>query len=312
MRASIICTALGVLTSALAQIPNSPRIDLTKPSYDLWRHKKTAAATVQQSFTFDNVNRRLFIVNRKSSSALDSGDLTISELDFAGNLLGSMNLLACGHGVNIGAQAVGDDTYIWSETDAAASGYGTALWRFKYVDGTTLNSATDGRDRIIPIPEFERGTATVDPVYERLIVRYQSGTVQNMAVFDLDQATAGNFSTPLANWEIPELVEELGAMVDVFQGYAAYGRYVYFLTGESYDASGGVLNSEVLAMDLNTGELVQGPVITRAGSTLEFREPEGMAVYETVAGEVRLFLGFASGESGDRRSNLFYKSALVA
>jgi hypothetical protein len=35
------------------------------------------------------------------------------------------------------------------------------------------------------------------------------------------------------------------------------------------------------------------------------------AVYRTTAGETRLFLGFASGDSGDRRANLFYKNALT-
>jgi hypothetical protein len=60
---------------------------------------------------------------------------------------------------------------------------------------------------------------------------------------------------------------------------------------------------------MNTGKVVQGPTLTKAGSTLEYREPEGLAIYKTAAGEVRLFLGFASGVAGDRRSNLFYKNA---
>jgi hypothetical protein len=311
MRATIFALITALTSVIAAQIPNSPRFDLTKPSYDLWRNKRTAAITVQQSFSFDNVNRRLFIVNRRDGSALDSGDLTISQLDFSGKVLGSMDLLGCGHGVNIAAEPVGSDTYIWSETDAAASGYGRALWKFKFQNGKTLNSATDKRKRIVPLPEFDRGTATIDPVYKRLIVRYQTGSVQNIAAFDLAQASAGNFSNPLANWKIPHLVNDLGAKVNVFQGYAAYGRYIYFLTGESYDASGGKLNSELMALDLETGKLVQGPVITKAGSTLKFREPEGMAIYKTVSGEVRLFLGFSSGVAGDRRSNLFYKNQLI-
>ncbi|KAK4137501.1 hypothetical protein BT67DRAFT_438761 [Trichocladium antarcticum] len=51
--------------------------------------------------------------------------------------------------------------------------------------------------------------------------------------------------------------------------------------------------------------------MTSAGKTLTFREPEGMAVYRTAAGQVRLFLGIGSGTAGDRRSNLFYKNVLV-
>ncbi len=41
------------------------------------------------------------------------------------------------------------------------------------------------------------------------------------------------------------------------------------------------------------------------------REPEGLAIYRTAAGEARLFIGFATGVEGDRRSSIFYKNALV-
>ncbi|KAL3492095.1 hypothetical protein BJX62DRAFT_250837 [Aspergillus germanicus] len=311
---TILFAALTSAVSVLAQIPDTPRFDLSTPSHDLWRHKKTAANTVQQSFTFDNTNRRLFIVNRRNGASTTSGDLTISQLDFSGNVLGSMDLLACGHGVNIAAEAVGKDTYIWSETDAAASGYGKALWRFKFQDGKTLDSATDKDiERIIPLEKFKRGTATIDAVHERFVVRYQYGDKQNIAVWPLDQVKGGefNFSNPLVDWEIPDIKNDLGGITNVTQGYTVYGRYLYILTGESYPTSGGVVNSQVLSMDLNTGELVQGPLLTRAGSTLEFREPEGLAVYKTVGGEARLFLGFSSGKAGDRRSNLFYKNVLI-
>lgn len=50
------------------------------------------------------------------------------------------------------------------------------------------------------------------------------------------------------------------------------------------------------------------------GSTLVFREPEGMAIYRTAAGETRLFLGFGSRSSLDninRYANIFYKNVLV-
>ncbi|WP_423832557.1 hypothetical protein [Streptomyces manipurensis] len=55
----------------------------------------------------------------------------------------------------------------------------------------------------------------------------------------------------------------------------------------------------------------QGPVLTKAGSTLHHREPEGLAIYRTDGGEPRLFIGFATGQEGDRRSSIFYKNALV-
>jgi hypothetical protein len=66
----------------------------------------------------------------------------------------------------------------------------------------------------------------------------------------------------------------------------------------------------VSSVDLNGGgSFVR--VRTNAGGSLDYREPEGMAVYRTVAGETRLFLGFASGASGARKANIFYKNVLV-
>jgi hypothetical protein len=65
----------------------------------------------------------------------------------------------------------------------------------------------------------------------------------------------------------------------------------------------------VSSVRLNGGAFTRVP--TNAGGSLTYREPEGMAVYQTVAGDVRLFLGFASGASGARRADIFYKNALV-
>ncbi|KAL6850620.1 hypothetical protein ACO1O0_007744 [Amphichorda felina] len=302
-----VLAVLGLVASAAAQIPESPRFQLTAPSHDLFRHKKLADKPVQQSFTFDNVNKRLFVVQRRDNSDMKAGHLAISQLDFKGNLIASMDVLSAGHGVNIGAEPVGKDTYLWTEIDAAASGYGTALTRFKFVDGGKIDSADKTLERIKPIADMDRGTCTIDPVYKRFITRYQRDGKQNVAVFDLDDVKERNFTNPLVDWPVPDMK----GITDVFQGYAAFGSYIYFLLGESYDASGGVLNSQVLSLDLNTGKIVQGPVMTRAGESLVFREPEGMAIYKTDAGEPRLFLGFASGVAGDRRCNLFYKNELL-
>lgn len=307
MHLSLSIGLLALVASATATVPVSDRFNLTQPSYDLFRNKKAGAKTVMQSFTFDSDNSHLYVTQRRDGGSATSGDLTISQLDFSGNLLGSMDVLAAGHGVNIAAEPVGSDTYLWTESDVAPSGYGQQYVRFKFVDGSTIDTTDSGLDKIKPIADMDRGTCTIDPVYNHFVMRYQRDSAQNIAVFDLDDAVARNFSNPLADFPIPEL----GGITEVFQGYAAYGSYIYFLLGESYDVSGGELNSQVVSLDLNTGKIVQGPVITRAGSTLIFREPEGMAIYKTAAGEVRLFLGMVSQNAPDRRVNLFYKNTLI-
>lgn len=307
LKTCIAALGLSIAVGVSAELPASDRFELTKPSYDLFRHVSLKAGTVQQSFAFDNKNRRLFVIQRKDGAATDSGHLSVTQLDFSGKYLGYMHLNGFGHGVAFGAEAVGDATYLWTEADASSSsGYGTKLTRFKYANGKTLSNSDKSLPKFNPISGGTGYTCTIDTVNNRLVVRY-SKSGRRIAVFDLKAASDNDFSKPLADVAIPKL----DTLTDVFQGYAAYGQYLYLLTGESYEANGGVVDSQLATIDMNTGKVVQKPTLTKAGKTLSFREAEGMAIYQTAAGEVRLFLGFASGKGGDRRSNLFYKNALV-
>ncbi|MGW1889085.1 phage baseplate protein [Streptomyces sp. NPDC002004] len=294
---------------ASATVPSSQRFDLTQPSYDLYRSQPLHDSTVQQGFAFDNVNRRLFVAQRLDGSSDTAGDLCITQLDFDGNYLGYMHLKGFGHGVAFGAQGVGTSTYLWTEVDANSNGYGQRLARFKFTSGTTLTNTSSALTKFTPVSTANEHTCSIDPVNNRLIVRYNvSGDGKHIAVYDLTAATNGNFGSPLANFKQPALP----TMSQTFQGYTAYGQYLYVMTGDSKDVTGeDNINSEITTINMNTGAIAQAPVFTQAGSTLTFREPEGLAIYQTVGGEVRLFLGFASGVSGDRRSNLFYKNVLV-
>ncbi|KAK4234087.1 putative major teichoic acid biosynthesis protein C [Achaetomium macrosporum] len=290
-----------------AAVPSSERFDLSKPSYDLFRSKPLHDDTVQQGFAFDNVNRRLFVSQRRNGASDTSGDLCITQLDFSGKEVGHMYLKGFGHGVSFAAQADGSATYLWTEVDANGNGYGQRLARFKFVNGATLSKTSSSLKKYTPVAAATEHTCAIDPVHNRLVVRYQLSGAKHIALYDLAAATKGDFSKPLANFKQP-LPKTKGKN---FQGYTAYGKYLYMLWGDSYDASGGVVNSEVASVDMNTGTVTQGPLLTKAGSTLSYREPEGLAIYKTADGEVRLFLGFASGKAGDRRSNLFYKNATV-
>lgn len=287
--------------------PPSKRFDLSKPSHDLFRGKFLQDATVQQGFAFDNTNQRLFVAQRRDSSSEKSGDLCITQLDFDGKSLGHMYLNGFGHGVSFGAQPNGSSTYLWTEVEANTSGYGKKLARFRFTSGTTLSASSSLLTKFSPVANATEHTCSIDPVNGRLIVRYNLSDGKHIAVYDLDDATKGDFTSPLAKLKHPSVKTKS----DTFQGYAAYGQYLYLLTGNSYDVTDGENNSEITTVDMNTGAIVEGPALTKAGSTLSFREPEGLTIYETAGGEVRLFLGFASGKAGDRRSNLFYKNVLV-
>lgn len=94
-----------------------------------------------------------------------------------------------------------------------------------------------------------------------------------------------------------------------FQGYTIYGQYLYTLDGTGHDDPADI-DSYVTRIDMNTGT-VKSRALTKAGSTLTYREPEGMAVYRTAAGETRLFLGFGSRDGIDRYANIFHKNVLI-
>lgn len=192
-----------------------------------------------------------------------------------------MYLTGFGHGVSFGAQAVGTSTYLWTEVEA--NGYGRRLARFKFTNGTTLPNTSSGLTKFTPVAAATEHTCSIDPVNDRLIVRYHENSAKHIAVYDHTAATNGNFTSPLATFAQPDLGTRK------FQGYAAYGSYLYLLTGHSYDENGNVGDSEITSVNMNTGAISQGPVLTNAGSTL----------------------GFASGAAGDWRSNLFYKNVLV-
>lgn len=77
------------------------------------------------------------------------------------------------------------------------------------------------------------------------------------------------------------------------------------------DAAG--IDSCVTRIDMKTGQ-VKDRSLTKAGESLVYREPEGMAVYRTADGETRLFFGFGSRSSLDninRYANIFSKNVLV-
>ncbi|MFI7012355.1 teichoic acid biosynthesis protein C [Streptomyces sp. NPDC050145] len=305
--ASLAALGLGLgAPSASAAVSGTQRFDLTQPSYDLFRDKDTHGPRVQQSFAFDWVNKFLYVATKRDGSSESAGDLCINKMDFDGNYLSYMHLDGFGHGVAFAALPDGSGTELWIECATNTNGYGTALAPIRYTPNTTLGSPAASA-AFQPISGASEYTCSVDPVYQRMIVRYHTSAGKRVAVYPLSAFQNRTFGTPLVDFKQP-------AIAGTAQGYALYGSYMYFLTGDAYPGDGtptGDGNTYVTSIDINTGTVTQGPVLTKAGSTLHFREPEGLAVYRTDAGEARLFIGFATGYEGDRRSSIFYKNALV-
>jgi len=295
-------SARPVRTTAL---PATKRFAMGGDGGEIFRSKPLWGPTVMQSFAFDTPNNRLFTGQLRSGTPANSGDLTLSQLSLSGTVLGHMYLNGFGHAVSIGAQAVGGTTYIWTETDVdTANGRGRQLCRFPWKNGATLTSSSVTKWKPVTGGVI---TPAVDQRYGRLGVRHSSPDGMRINVYSLAAASAGDYSTVLASFKQPTLTAGVA-----FQGWALYGSYCYFWEGTAYPGAPdpAKANSKLWCYDINAGKIVDS-FLTLAGKSLTYREAEGMAVYGSTDATARLYFGFASGVSGDRRANLFYRNELV-
>lgn len=305
----------GPLTAgpAAASVPASRRFDLSKPSHDLFRHRRLFRNTVMQSFAYDNHNRRLFVAQVTNDAR---GDLCITQLDFAGNQHGHMLLNGFGHGVSIGVEPSGSASILWLETGPVThvgpsdqpSARGTQLGRVLFTDGLELDWTNPRVERHMPIPGTDIITCATDPINHRLVMRYRRNGVMRYATYNIADVRAGRYR------RLADIAQPTQLKGKTFQGFTVFGDFLYMLDGTAYDThkthkqyNPPPGNAHISSVNLNTGRSFIR-AFTKAGGTLTYREPEGMAIYRTRAGETRLFLGFASGKSGDRRANIFYKN----
>jgi len=282
------------------------RIDLSAAAERwLWQKATLQVGTVPQSFAFDEVNKRLYVL-QIAPGGRAAGDLVLSKLDYDGNRLGHMLLPHFGHGVSMGVQNAADGTvWIWTEAQAV-KGYGKGVTRFRFVDGATRT--LDKVNVRTPIPGSVNNQPSVCMASKRIAVRHRVGGAARYRVYDLDAFTAGDYSTHLADFP------QTGAHPDPavpFQGYALHGDHLYQLAGTAYDDAtnppSGHGNTYLSCLDIRTGNLLQQQR-TEAGRSLDYREPEGLAIRRKAGkGGPRLCIGLASGDENARKFSIFYK-----
>jgi hypothetical protein len=218
-------------------------------------------------------------------------------------MTGDMYHNNAGHGVSIGVEPVGKDSYLWVETDSHKNdddGRGTALLRFKFVDGKTPSGTKF-------LTKSSTITAATDPINGRIAIRRKEGGKFIFRLYTLAAAAKGDFSKPLAKFTQPAL----GSGSPTFQGYTIFGQYLYTLDGNGQHNPDNI-NSYVTRIDMKTGKL-EDRALTKAGNSLIFREPEGMAVY-TSGSETRLCIGLGSHDKvggGNRWANVYFKNKLI-
>jgi hypothetical protein len=290
----------------------SLRFDLDVPSWAFLREKRIRESTVMQSIAFDDSNGVLYVaqvmeagrqLTGESSPVSGTqraahGDLAVSRVSYAGQLLSWMYLRGFGHGVAIGVESVGADSYLWVETASVPRtvdgvGYGTRVGRVRFVPSAVVTYPSTAIEVHQPLQGATEVSVSLDALNRTLLVRCRVGGVYRYNLYPLDAFRARTYQ-PLHS------AVETG-ISDVFQGHAHFFDQVYRLEGRS----GGVTTAptHVSRFDLPTGTMAQRSV-TEAARSLTFREPEGMAVQ---GGPPRLHFGFADGPAGDRNISVYYK-----
>ncbi|MCW3819658.1 hypothetical protein ONA91_35005 [Micromonospora sp. DR5-3] len=309
-----------------APLDPSARFELTAPGQELFGNRPLHDATVPQSLAFDNDNEHVYVVQLMAggkqlpgepapvSGAVRSyqGDLCLTRLDLAGHELGHMYLKGFGHGVQIGAEPLGDSAFLWTEVNSVAddgtNGWGTRIARFRFTDGAVLTPDSPEVRRMQLIAGADRTTCGVDPAFGRLVMRYRLNGAFRYGLYDLADVRRNRF-VPLADVAQPALSYS-------FQGYTSYGDRLYLLEGSSYGSGGstpGIGNTYLTCVDWTTSVVLDRQLVTDAQS-LPFREPEGLAIQlpdVTRPDLPRLAFAFASGVVGARTTSVWYKDLLV-
>jgi hypothetical protein len=314
--------------------PTSTWFDLDADATPLFVNRQLRdTRTIMQSFAVDRVGGHVYVVqvtqagtplpgdepgDEQYARRAARGDLTMTQLDLAGNQLGHMYLKRFGHGVAIGVERSGNSVHLWTETDAVtegATGWGTRLLRFPFENGAVIDAdRTPDLERRELIPGVDRTTCNVDPAYNTLVMRYRRDGSFRYALYHLSHVRQDRPSyTPIADVAQPDVL--IGT---VFQGYASFGQYLYLLDGQIYSDTNppeGKGNAHLTRVNWRTGEVEQR-VRTIDGHELHRREPEGMGVWLDNPGQLSSArLGFAFGTSltadpaDDRLCTIFFKDS---
>jgi len=287
-----------------AEAATSPRLSVSSHSHTLYTSKALTENRTQQSFGFDQANRRMFIMQGRQDSTGD--DLCLNRVSLSGKPLGTMYLDNAGHGIGFGVEPVGTSSYIWAEARADSTGRATCLMRFKWIPGTkpaNVKYYFQGNRNV---------SCSMDPINQHLLVRCipagSTGTGHVNYLYSLPFGHPEKMRR-LLKFTLPRTLQGIG----VYQGCAPYGRYLYALFGSPQRNTANI-DSKLAVVDMHTGLQVGSPVMTYAGKNLPFREPEGVAIYRSLAGTVGLYFGFTSRNFYDGKliySNIYYKNNLV-
>ncbi|WP_405851363.1 hypothetical protein OG361_01120 [Streptomyces sp. NBC_00090] len=284
-----------------------------------------------QAIATDTVNGHVFVLQVESAATIPQGNMYLNRIDrLTGKVTGSMQLKGFGHGLSMGAEPVGTDTYLWTEVGPlhvtmedgeVKATFGKAVTRFLFEPGTVLDGNLIPQERKFTPPGSTSGTGPfLDPVNNQLCVMYHKSGKRHFTRYDPAAAAAGSW-VPVGTTFVMPAGEDVTPDVPsspyplettlVSQGFAVLGDVLYAYQWAPYDkvnnpttvpsAYPGI--AFLTSYSWTTGARLDRQVVTNADG-LTWREPEGVAVeVDPATAETRLLFGFSNtvpGTTGSR------------
>ncbi|MFD3541432.1 hypothetical protein ACFWUQ_18310 [Streptomyces sp. NPDC058662] len=281
---------------------DSNGIDLSGATGKLLQTMPLTKNPAPQAFATDTVNGHVFVLQLDGGTeAPPAGNMRLNRLDrTTGEVTGSMYLKGFGHGISMGAEPVGADTYLWTEVgpvypnDGVSTGFGAAVTRFRFAAGTTLDqAAVPAAQKFSPAGAVKTGPS-VDLAHNTLTICYFKDGVRLFTRYDLARAAQGQWAQVGETFTMPE-----GAETGLtFQGYTVLNGVLYVYQWKKAPVTVYPGTAYITSYALETRQKLDSRVVTGADG-LERREPEGLAVEaDPATGRNRLLFGFSDTVPG--------------
>ncbi|WP_225799085.1 hypothetical protein [Streptomyces sp. NK15101] len=295
-----------------------------------------------QAIATDTRNGYVFVLQMESGSQedIEQGNMRLNRIDrLTGRVIDSMQLKGFGHGISMGVEPQGTETYVWTEVGplhlskradgTVKAAFGKAVTRFLYQENTILDGNSPTLRKFTPPGSTSSTGPSIDPVNNLLCVMYHKDGKRTFTRYDLAAAAAGNW-VPVGTTFVMRDCDGLpSTCVDeettppvpspyplearlTSQGFTVLGDVLYWYQWAPYfvdedpatlpvDGFPGV--AFLTSYSWTTGERFDRQVVTSADG-LTRREPEGAAIeVDPATGENRLLFGFSNtvpGTTGSR------------
>jgi len=299
---------VGTPGTAEAAVPSNGRFDLAASLVDpplLWK-TPLQNQTVMQSFAWDPTNNYLYTIQCRNGEG-HLGNLVVTARPGTSSQ-SYMVLYGFGHGVTLGIERASSTTglYLWAESHSGSvpegeDAFGTRISRVAWSTNGRVSTTSAGVQERTPPEAVDRSPRPiVDQKNNLLIVRYTYGSGYRFDAYPITDAAKDIWTNRVYRTDVPK-------PSGTSQGTTVYGGYVYLYYGNAYSSTNPYPgNTTLYAYKIVDGgaATLSETKLTEAYKSLDFREPEGLAVYKPRSTAPILGFGFASGPAGDRLATI--------